>query len=107
MNKREAAKAAKDLNDYLVNKIVKGKYRILTQGDGLLTLSLNTDYAYVILIDNRYEFELWVANGERSLSVYGGGGGISYGSFMILKFTPEEQRIIYKKLTTTTKKELK
>lgn len=86
MNKRELVKAVKDLNNHFVNKIIEGKYKILAFGK----------YSYTITIDKEYVFTIWVANGENVLYVY------SAESFMILRFTPEEQHVIYKQLSKLT-----
>lgn len=71
----------KEVQNYFVDKIVRGLYKV----DEI------TEHTIVVVVDKKYRFKLWTANGVHHFEVYNSGG-----SFMNLDFTEKEKEAAYK-----------
>ncbi|NMA74467.1 MAG: hypothetical protein GX963_09980 [Bacteroidales bacterium] len=92
-------KTIKKVQDYFKNKIVSGDYRVVNK----------TKYAALLLIDNKYHFVIWIANGVFGLKNIGdevifknnrSPFNVTIYNFIHLSFTDKEKEIIYKGLTS-------
>ena len=68
----------KEVQDYFVNKIVKGEY----------TLERVSHPTATIIIDDRYHFNLWISNGAKYFETYD-----PYFNFIPIEFTDKEKEI--------------
>ena len=85
MKTAELKSRIKELNDYFVEKLVKGEYDIEKRND------------YTVMVNvNGYRFNIWISNGEMNVKTYGLGFD---GNFMELFFNEGQKSIIYENLT--------
>ena len=84
MKTEELNDRIKELNDYFVEKLVKGEYDI----------EKRNDYTVMVIV-NGYRFNIWISNGEMNVKTYGLGFD---GNFMELVFNADQKSTIYKNL---------
>ena len=84
MKAAELKSKIKELNDYFVEKLVNGEYKVVESGK----------YTVVVNIDG-YKFNIWIANGDLKVQTYGQGFN---SNFMELVFNSGQKSIIYKNL---------
>ena len=82
-------KKIKEVYDYFKGKVVSGEYEIKDCDMHTMTL----------IVDGKYKFVMWLANGEWALETYE-----NSASFMQLEFTDEEKAVAYKKLLAHKKR---
>lgn len=70
-------KKIKEVENYFKGKILSREF----------TIESEDAHNMKVLVDNKYEFNLWIANGARGF----GTRGVLVTSFMHLEFTEEEQ----------------
>lgn len=85
MKTEELKDRIKELNDYFVEKLVNGEYKVEER----------SSYTVMVNIDS-YKFNIWIANGGLNVQTYGSG---FKGNFMELFFSKEQKSTIYKNLT--------
>lgn len=84
MKKEELDSRVRELNDYFVEKLVKGEYEV-EDGD---------NYKVMVNIDG-YRFNIWISNGKSYVQTYGQGFN---SNFMDLFFNESQKSIIYEDL---------
>ena len=84
MKTAELKSRIKELNDYFVEKLVNGEYKVEER----------SSYTVMVNIDS-YKFNIWIANGSSKVQTYGHGFD---SNFMDLVFSRDQKSIIYKKL---------
>lgn len=73
------------MNDYFVEKLVKGEYDIEKRND------------YTVMVNvNGYRFNIWISNGKSYVQTYGQGFN---SNFMELVFNADQKSTIYENLT--------
>ena len=89
-------KEIKAVHDYFRTKLIKGQYDIIDI----------TGYTVRLLIDNKYKFCIWLANGEFSIACYEDHG---HPCFMEITFRVSDKSALWGKLNkpfTKYKKEI-
>lgn len=81
----------KEVQEYFVNKIVKGEYEIENFSHPVAK----------ILIEKKYHFSLWVANGAKYFETYA-----AYFNFMPIEFTNEQKEIALKVIEDKMREDL-
>lgn len=82
----------KQVETYFRDCLVNGHFKVVSRDDYILT----------VLIDDEYEFALWVANGEGGLDFFNEFGS---GSYMRFKLTEQEKNLLWKQLFLEKHKE--
>ena len=77
-------KQIKEVQDYFIKKILNNEFEIVN----------STSFEIAILIDEIYEFKIWMANGAHHVNTKTS----LYSSFMQLDFSAGQKNIIYKNL---------
>tara|TARA_R110000782_G_scaffold20433_1_gene55199 strand:- start:3694 stop:4032 length:339 start_codon:yes stop_codon:yes gene_type:complete len=79
--KGEKAGIAKELHDYLREKICKGDYATTNK----------EHYTWTVIVDDCFIFELWVCNADYGFKTY-------KGSFMKINFRESDKKIGWNKI---------
>lgn len=85
MKTEELKDRIKELNDYFVEKLVNGEYKVKER----------SSYTVMVNIDS-YKFNIWIANGSSNVQTHGHGFD---SNFMDLFFNEGQKSTIYKNLT--------